>query len=202
MPARTASSTTYWMAGLSTTGSISLGCALVAGRKRVPRPAAGMTALVTAEEEPGVRLVDLIGRRPPMPARPAPGRLALTPLECQRPPTPTRFTMPTYEYRCKDCDHELEVVQSFTDAALTECPACGGTCARCSGTSASPSRAAASTRPTAAPPAAGARSKSDKKSDGDSARLEEGLVLPSSDSSLEGVVVQERPVLRQEPPSA
>ena len=48
MPARTASSTTYWMAGLSTTGSISFGCALVAGRNRVPRPAAGMTAFVTA----------------------------------------------------------------------------------------------------------------------------------------------------------
>ena len=41
MPGRTASSTTYWMAGLSTTGSISLGCALVAGRKRVPRPGGG-----------------------------------------------------------------------------------------------------------------------------------------------------------------
>ena len=47
-PASTASSTTYWMAGLSTTGNISLGVALVAGRKRVPRPAAGTTALVTA----------------------------------------------------------------------------------------------------------------------------------------------------------
>src|SRR5665811_1179395 len=46
-PARVASSTTYWMAGLSTTGSISLGVALVAGRKRVPKPAAGITALVT-----------------------------------------------------------------------------------------------------------------------------------------------------------
>src|SRR4051794_20812524 len=46
-PARTASSTTYWIAGLSTTGSISLGVAFVAGRKRVPSPAAGMTALVT-----------------------------------------------------------------------------------------------------------------------------------------------------------
>src|SRR5882757_4919054 len=33
--------------GLSTMGSISLGCALVAGRKRVPRPAAGKTALRT-----------------------------------------------------------------------------------------------------------------------------------------------------------
>ena len=32
------------MIGLSTSGSISLGCALVAGRNRVPRPAAGKTA--------------------------------------------------------------------------------------------------------------------------------------------------------------
>src|SRR5438270_5289360 len=47
MPARTASSTTYWIAGLSTIGSISFGVDLVAGRKRVPSPAAGMTALVT-----------------------------------------------------------------------------------------------------------------------------------------------------------
>ena len=35
--------------------------------------------------------------------------------------------MPTYEYRCKDCDHEFEVVQAFTDDALTECPECSGT---------------------------------------------------------------------------
>ena len=34
--------------------------------------------------------------------------------------------MPTYEYRCKDCGQELEVVQSFTDDALTTCEACGG----------------------------------------------------------------------------
>jgi hypothetical protein len=32
------------MAGLSTTGNISFGIALVAGKNRVPRPAAGMTA--------------------------------------------------------------------------------------------------------------------------------------------------------------
>ena len=44
--AATASSTTYWIAGLSTTGSISFGIAFVAGRNRVPRPAAGITALV------------------------------------------------------------------------------------------------------------------------------------------------------------
>lgn len=35
--------------------------------------------------------------------------------------------MPTYEYRCKDCGEHLEVVQSFRDDPLTECPACTGT---------------------------------------------------------------------------
>ena len=34
--------------------------------------------------------------------------------------------MPTYEYRCKACGHELEVQQSFTDDPLTECPECQG----------------------------------------------------------------------------
>jgi putative FmdB family regulatory protein len=34
--------------------------------------------------------------------------------------------MPTYEYTCKACGEHLEVVQSFKDDALTECPACGG----------------------------------------------------------------------------
>jgi putative FmdB family regulatory protein len=34
--------------------------------------------------------------------------------------------MPTYEYRCKDCGNDLEVVQAFTDDPLTECPSCGG----------------------------------------------------------------------------
>src|SRR5438477_118093 len=46
IPARTASSTTYWMAGLSTTGSISFASAFVAGRHRVPSPAAGVAACV------------------------------------------------------------------------------------------------------------------------------------------------------------
>lgn len=34
--------------------------------------------------------------------------------------------MPTYEYACKQCSEHLEVVQSFSDDALTECPNCGG----------------------------------------------------------------------------
>src|SRR5574340_396233 len=46
-PASIASSTAYWIRGLSTMGSISLGLALVAGRKRVPRPATGKTAFLT-----------------------------------------------------------------------------------------------------------------------------------------------------------
>ena len=32
--------------------------------------------------------------------------------------------MPTYEYKCRDCGHQLEVVQSFTEDALTKCPSC------------------------------------------------------------------------------
>ena len=34
--------------------------------------------------------------------------------------------MPTYQYACTDCGEQLEVVQSFSDDALTECPVCGG----------------------------------------------------------------------------
>src|SRR3712207_3353994 len=45
IPAARASSTTCCTTGRSTTHSISLGTALVAGRNRVPRPATGRTAL-------------------------------------------------------------------------------------------------------------------------------------------------------------
>jgi putative FmdB family regulatory protein len=34
--------------------------------------------------------------------------------------------MPTYEYACTSCGEHVEAVQSFSDAPLTECPACGG----------------------------------------------------------------------------
>lgn len=34
--------------------------------------------------------------------------------------------MPTYQYQCTDCGEPLEVVQSFSDDALTECPTCQG----------------------------------------------------------------------------
>jgi putative FmdB family regulatory protein len=35
--------------------------------------------------------------------------------------------MPVYAYKCRDCSTPLEVHQDFSDAALTECPQCGGT---------------------------------------------------------------------------
>ena len=34
--------------------------------------------------------------------------------------------MPTYDYRCKDCGHEFEIHQSFSEDALTVCPNCQG----------------------------------------------------------------------------
>ncbi len=37
-----------------------------------------------------------------------------------------RKHMPTYQYRCTACGEELEAVQKFTDAALTQCPSCAG----------------------------------------------------------------------------
>ena len=33
--------------------------------------------------------------------------------------------MPIYEYRCDGCSHELEAMQKFSDATLTDCPSCG-----------------------------------------------------------------------------
>lgn len=34
--------------------------------------------------------------------------------------------MPTYQYACTACGHQLEAVQSFTDDPLTDCPQCEG----------------------------------------------------------------------------
>jgi putative FmdB family regulatory protein len=34
--------------------------------------------------------------------------------------------VPTYQYQCTECGEALEVVQKFTDDALTVCPACEG----------------------------------------------------------------------------
>jgi putative FmdB family regulatory protein len=34
--------------------------------------------------------------------------------------------VPTYQYACTVCGHQLEAVQSFSDAPLTVCPECDG----------------------------------------------------------------------------
>jgi putative FmdB family regulatory protein len=34
--------------------------------------------------------------------------------------------VPTYQYACTACGHQLEAVQTFADDPLTECPACEG----------------------------------------------------------------------------
>lgn len=41
-------------------------------------------------------------------------------------PSTKESTMPTYQYRCTACGHDLEAVQKFSDPSLTECPNCGG----------------------------------------------------------------------------
>jgi putative FmdB family regulatory protein len=34
--------------------------------------------------------------------------------------------VPTYSYRCTECDNAFDIVQSFSDDSLTVCPVCGG----------------------------------------------------------------------------
>lgn len=38
--------------------------------------------------------------------------------------------MPTYEYRCQDCNHEFDTFQSMLDDSLTVCPECKGSIKR------------------------------------------------------------------------
>jgi len=33
--------------------------------------------------------------------------------------------MPIYAYKCAECGHDHEALQKFSDAPLTDCPACG-----------------------------------------------------------------------------
>jgi putative FmdB family regulatory protein len=46
--------------------------------------------------------------------------LALEVCECQE------DDVPTYQYACTECGHQLEAVQSFSDEPLTVCPNCEG----------------------------------------------------------------------------
>ena len=44
--------------------------------------------------------------------------------------------MPTYDYRCNDCDHRFEAMQKMSDEPLKTCPECQGTVKRLIGTGA------------------------------------------------------------------
>lgn len=35
--------------------------------------------------------------------------------------------MPTYTYRCSECEHQFDIFQHFYEDAMTECPVCGKT---------------------------------------------------------------------------
>jgi putative FmdB family regulatory protein len=52
--------------------------------------------------------------------------LALEYVECQPAVPDPEENVPTYQYACTTCGHQLEAVQSFSDEPLTECPACEG----------------------------------------------------------------------------
>jgi putative FmdB family regulatory protein len=38
--------------------------------------------------------------------------------------------MPIYEYICKSCSSEFELIQKFSDPPVKKCPSCGGKAAR------------------------------------------------------------------------
>ncbi|MFI7607009.1 FmdB family zinc ribbon protein [Micromonospora sp. NPDC049366] len=52
--------------------------------------------------------------------------MALEDVECQPADSDPEENVPTYQYACTACGQQLEAVQSFSDAPLTECPACQG----------------------------------------------------------------------------
>jgi putative FmdB family regulatory protein len=87
--------------------------------------------------------------------------------------------VPTYEYRCKDCDHEFDVVQSFSDAALTECPSCGGNLRKVFGNVGITFKGSGFYK-TDSRSGTGNGSKADKKSDGDSGAKQESSSKESS----------------------
>lgn len=46
--------------------------------------------------------------------------------------------MPTYDYKCLECNHNFEKFQSMKDEHLTQCPKCGGKIKRLIGAGSGP----------------------------------------------------------------
>jgi putative FmdB family regulatory protein len=105
--------------------------------------------------------------------------------------------MPTYEYVCTKCGERLEAVQSFSDAPLTDCPACGkkkalrkvfsavGVVFKGSGFYKTDSRSngKASSTTTSSEPAASKSSASESKSDSSTSKSDSGSSSSSSTTS-------------------
>ena len=101
--------------------------------------------------------------------------------------------MPTYQYACTECEHELEAVQKFTDAPLTECPACTGRLRKVfsavgvvfkgSGFYRTDSRGKSSSSESGSDSKPAAKSSSDSSSTGSSAKADSGSSKGSSGES-------------------
>ncbi|MFH1198439.1 MAG: FmdB family zinc ribbon protein [bacterium] len=46
--------------------------------------------------------------------------------------------MPTYDYKCLNCDHEFELFQRITEDPIKECPKCSGVVKRLIGAGSGP----------------------------------------------------------------
>ena len=144
------------MAGLSTTGSISLGCALVAGRNRVPEPGrrddrlgdrahrlhpdlrpstrlSPSPVVVRSMASPETDVADphwvLLPVGPPPELTGAGSRerpVALALAHRECQRSPGEPRCPSTSTAAATCGHQFEIQQSFTDDALTECPECEG----------------------------------------------------------------------------
>jgi len=103
--------------------------------------------------------------------------------------------VPTYEYACTNPEgkHEFEVVQSFSDAPITECPECGfpvrkvygsvGVVFKGSGFYRTDSRKSASASDGSSSSSSAASSSSSSSSEGSSSSTSPAPAAPSSSGS-------------------
>ena len=91
--------------------------------------------------------------------------------------------MPTYEYACKQCGEHLEVVQRFTDDALTECPSCQGRLRKVFGTIGISFKGSGFYKNDSRTSANGEKKKEPASSDGDSAGGSDTKDKPKADAA-------------------
>ena len=110
--------------------------------------------------------------------------------------------MPTYSYRCANCDYAFDQYQAFTDASLTVCPNCGqsqlrkvfnsiGVSFTGSGFYRNDSRAEKSKSSTGSSPTSSVESTSSTKSDAPGSKSE--TKAPNSPAPKSGTVASKVP---------